>query len=572
MEKSVERTQRTVIRVSLGFLIGIIFLIAAFWGGHDLYVRWQEKRLVARAMFDIEKGDARSASLAARTILEMKPSSAAAARIMAQLAEAVGERSALDWRRKVAQLEPQSVPDKLALVKSALQFSDISTAESAFATIDENDKTTATYHATCALLAQAKRQDEKADNEWSQALQLAPEDKSYQLQQATLRSRSSDATRRAAGEASLTALRADPKQRTFATRALISAAMMHQENPQNVLELAKELKGYPEATWSDRLLYLDLLHGLNDPQFSIYLSELEKDAATKPLRLAELLAWMGRNNLALIAVDFIKTVPPETVQKWPVPLALADAEVRLSDWHELELLTEKAQWGQFEFLRHAYLTNALRKQNKAAAAEREWAAALKGASEQPESLLLLAQTLSEWGWEMETSDVLWALSKHPQKQKEALLALYQYYAKATDTQGLYRVLVRLSEMDMGNLNVENNLAQVSLLLNVNPEEARRLAADVYHKSPANPAYITTYAYSLLSQGNIKEAVRIMSSLNEGQLAEPTISVYYGICLAASGDQKARAYLDFGKGANLLPEEKALVEKAYGNLESRSRKG
>ena len=260
MEKSVERTQRTVIKLSLGLLIGIILLIAAIWGGHDLYVRWQEKRLVARAMFDIEKGDARSASLAARTILEMKPSSAAAARIMAQLAEALGERSALEWRRKVAQLQPESVPDKLALAKTALQFNDIATAERTLATIDENDKT-AGYHATCALLAQAKRQDEKADNEWSQAVQLAPEDKSYQLQQATLRSRSTDAARRAAGEATLNALRADPKQRSFATRALISAAMVHHENPQNVLELARDLKGYPEATWSDRLLYLDLLHG-----------------------------------------------------------------------------------------------------------------------------------------------------------------------------------------------------------------------------------------------------------------------------------------------------------------------
>jgi hypothetical protein len=60
----------------------------------------------------------------------------------------------------------------------------------------------------------------------------------------------------------------------------------------------------------------------------------------------------------------------------------------------------------------------------------------------------------------------------------------------------------------------------------------------------------------------------MTSLTEDQLSDPTVSAYYGICLAANGDEKARTYLDFGKQANLLPEEKALIEKAYANLKSR----
>jgi predicted Zn-dependent protease len=183
---------------------------------------------------------------------------------------------------------------------------------------------------------------------------------------------------------------------------------------------------------------------------------------------------------------------------------------------------------------------------------------------------LLIQAISEWNWEKEMTDLLWALSKHPEKQKDAFVALYQHYAKTSDTQGLYRVLVRLAELDSTNLNVQNNLAQVSLLLNANPEEARRQAAEVYRKSPTNPAYMTTYAYSLLSQGNAKEALRIMSSLSEEQLSDPTISTYYGIFLAANGDEKARPYLDFGKQASLLPEEKALIDKAYASLNSRNR--
>ena len=564
MEVSHQRKERLYLKLLFGALIGIFLLIGVFWGTHDLYVRWQEKRLVRRAMFDIEHGNERDASLAARSILEMKPSSARAARIMAELAERGGERSALDWRRKVVQLDPHSVDDALALVRCAVQFSDIPTAELTLVAVDENSRDTASYHEACALVAQFKHQDEKAEAEWNEALRLRPDDKSSQLQLGMLRLRAPDPERRAAGEAMLTALRSDLAERSAATRALINTGVRRKEDPRKLMELARELQAYPEATWNDRFVYLDFLHGLQDPQFSAYLTELEKTAPNKASPLAALLSWMAINNLSLLALDYSKSLPAESLRNWPVPLALADAYVRLRDWQNLEAGTAKANWGRFEFLRHAYLARALREQDKPAAAEHEWSVAVKDATSS-ESLVLLIQPVSEWGWENETTDLLWALSKRPEKQKDAFVALYQHYAKTMDTQGLYRVLVRLSELDSTNLNIQNNLAQVSLLLNANPEKARRSAADVYHKSPTNPAYMTTYAYSLLTQGNAKEALRIMSSLSEEQLSDPTIGAYYGICLAALRDEKARDFLKAGQQAMLLPEEKKLIANALANL-------
>src|SRR5438876_12190011 len=103
MEITQHPAERFYVKLLIGTLTAIILLIALFWGGHDLYVRWQERRLVRRATFDIEHGNAHAASLAARTVLELKPSSAPAARIIAQLAERAGDRAALDWRRRIAQ-------------------------------------------------------------------------------------------------------------------------------------------------------------------------------------------------------------------------------------------------------------------------------------------------------------------------------------------------------------------------------------------------------------------------------------------------------------------------------------
>jgi predicted Zn-dependent protease len=566
MEISHQRAERFYLKLILGALVAIALLIAVFWGGHDLYVRWQERRLIRVAVFAIEHGDERTASLAARTVLELRPSSVPAARIMAQLAEKAGDRVALDWRRKVLQLEPQSTDDALAWARCALQFNDIATAERALREVNEQGKQSAGYHAAAALLAQAREETDKAESEWGEATRLAPEEKAYQLQLGMVRLHSSDSERHASGETMLKALRGDSKQRIFATRALISDGVAHHADAQRVLELARELQSYPEATFSDHLMLLDFLHQLQDAQFTAYLTELEKNSANNAVDLSALLSWMSQKNLNLLALDFVKTLPAEVTEKWPVPLAVADIHTRLKDWRKLENVTKAANWRQFDFLRHAYLARALRGQDKPAATEHEWAAAVKGASAQSESMLSLVRVTSEWKWDSETVELLWTLAKLPEKQKEALQILYRFYAKNSDTGGLYRVLVRLSESDPNNLNVENNLAQVSLLLNANAEEARRLAADVYHKMPSNAAYTTTYAYSLLTKGDTKNAVRIMSSLTEEQLRDPTISAYYGLCLAAAKNQKARNFLEAGQKATLLPEERTLIDKALNGLE------
>jgi len=567
MESFHQRKERFYLKLLFGALLGIFLLIGLIWCGHDLYARWQERRLFRRAVVALQHGDDATASLAARAILELNPTSASAARIMAELAEHAGERSALDWRRKVAQLDPQSVDDALALVRSAVRFNDLGTAERGLASVPERARTTAPYHEAAARLAQAKHQDDQAETEWNEALRLRPNDKSFQVQLGGLRTVSNDPQRRAEGEAMLNALRSDPAQRSAATRALINGAIARHEDAQNALNLARELQEFPEATWNDRLLYLDLLHAIQDPKFSSYLTELEKEAVNNPGWLTALLSWMTRSRLNLLALDYINTLPLEAAKKWPTPVAVGDVYVKLDEWQKLEALTAKAQWGHFDFLRHAYLARALREQGQAAAAQHEWVAASKQASEQSDFLSVLIQTTSEWKWENESTELLWSLSKRPEKQQEALLALYRSYARAADTQGLYRVLHHLADADGNNLDVLNNLAQVSLLLNVNLQEARRVAADAYRKAPTNPAYVSTYAYSRLSQGNAKEALRIMSSLTEEQLSDPSISAYYGICLAANGDEKARAHLEFGKKANLLPEEKALVDKALANLNS-----
>jgi tetratricopeptide (TPR) repeat protein len=238
----------------------------------------------------------------------------------------------------------------------------------------------------------------------------------------------------------------------------------------------------------------------------------------------------------------------------------------MNDWAGLEKLIGNANWGHFDFLRHAYLTRAFRGENNAAAATREWSTATKTAGAQSQSLLLLTRVIYDWGWKEEGIDLLWQLSKYPEVQFEALHTLYAHYTNSRDTQGLYRVLTRLNEIDPDDLKVQNNLAQISLLLHVDLERAAKRATDLYRADPANPAYVSTYAFALYEKGDVTGALAAMNKLREDQLRDPSLAAYYAIFLAASGDKaKAREYFEQGKLAKLLPEEQALVERSAARL-------
>ena len=566
MEKSLELTQRTYIRLLFSILLGIIFLVAFFWGGHDLYVRWQEKRLVRRATADIERGDERDANLAARAILEMRPTSAAGARIMAELAERRGDRNVLDWRRRVAQLDPHSVHDALALARAALQFHDVATAKRALDSIDEDGRNGAEFHAASATLAQATRNDEKADQEWGEAIRLSPQDSSYKLQLGVLRLRATESARRASGQALLAELRTDSAQRAPATRALMVDGVAHHINNDTLLDLARELQAYPEATFNDRILYLDILRQLRAPDFAKYLTTIEQDAASEPANLTALISWMTTSGLSLVAIDFARSLPTETLTKWPVPLAMAEAYAKLHDWASLDAWVRNKDWGQSDFMRHAYLALALRGQNKTVAADKEWNSAEKQASAQPMFLSMLTRATSEWRWKKEWLELLWNLTKYPETRFEAWQNLYQKYSDDGDTAGLYRVLVQLAELLPEDGRIQNNFAQISLLLNADVERARKLAADLYRKEQSNPAYVATYAFALYTKGDTKGALKVMGTLNPTELRDPPIAAYYGVLLAAAGDaQSSREYLKLGATAKLLPEEKTLITKAESSL-------
>ena len=61
---------------------------------------------------------------------------------------------------------------------------------------------------------------------------------------------------------------------------------------------------------------------------------------------------------------------------------------------------------------------------------------------------------------------------------------------------------------------------------------------------------------------MKKALQALAGFSEAELERPQIAASYGVLLANSDDfSRAAKFLDLGEKANLLLEEKKLVEKA-----------
>lgn len=553
--------ERTFLKLALGILIGLILLVFLVWGGYRIYAAFESKHLARRAAGYLSGGDLRQAALSARRALQINPSNVEALRVAAEAAERANDRSALGWRRQVMELEPNSVTDKIAFANCSLQFKEIAVAAKTLSQFDDETRKSAEFHAAAARLAEATRDPAEAERQWSEAVRLEPQNKSFQLESALYFIKVDRREKREAALETLRQLRSEPRYRAAATRALIGDGIKHRLQGQPLLEIARELQGYPEANLSDRLLYLDMLRQLRDPDFPRHLTETQNNAASNPADLAAVLSWMNANRLGLLALDYTRKLSPEVANKWPIPLAIAESYDRLGDWDKLEESIKDKTWEAFDFLRHAYLSRSFREQGRPGVADREWAQAQKMAGNQPQFLTVLSQTVLGWGWKKESLDLLWTLSKQP-GQLEPLEILYQEYIKSGDTPNLYRVLVRLVELLPNDRRIQNNLAQLRLLLNADVDRARQSAADLYNKEPSNPAYASTYAFALYTKGDATEGLKIMNRLSEKDLSDPGLATYYGVILAAAGEtEKARHYLTLVDSARLLPEEKQLIAKA-----------
>jgi cytochrome c-type biogenesis protein CcmH/NrfG len=540
-------------------LLGVLLAAVAF--GRKGYRYWKQEHLVAQARYFLSKSDTTNAMICLQQAVRSNPNDLAACRLFAEMAEAAHSRNAVFWRRRIAELEPNLSQNQIDWAKAALVIGDLAGANEALLSVNAQSKKTAEYYKTVGSLAWALHHYPEAETNFVEASKLEPDNPVSQLNLAIIELISENVSKVYQGRALLERLQTNAQVRTECLRQLANDAS-HRKLYDKAASYAAELEKDPQHTFSDRLLYLTLLHQAGSPRLKTALASLQTESSKSSLNSYDVAKWMFDQGNVKEALAWLETLPPGVQTNLPVPLVTAECHVVLNQWPRLQSTLQGSDWKDLDYLRHGFYARALRAQGKALAASVEWRGALKESGKHLEALNDLVRRTSAWGWDAEMEETLWAIIDNFPMEKGAFLLLYNRLFAAGNTPALQSLLTKTSAVVPGNNELKNNLAIVTLLLNARDQKGHDLASEIYKRDSKNPFCLSTYAYSLFLQHKAADALQLFSSLTSQQLADPAIAAYYGVILSGSGKAaKAKPYLELAQQAKLLPEERILIQKA-----------
>ena len=529
------------------------------------YRHWKQQHLLEQANIFLSKSDTTNAVLCLQQALQSNPSNIKACQLFASMAEKAGSRNSIYWRRKVVELEPKVMQHRIDWAKTALVMGDLATAKEALLSVDEASRRSAEYYKALGSLAWGLNQYSEAETNFAEALHLQPNNPVSQMDLAIIRLVADNGIRASIARADLETLRTNPLVRLEVLRQLTRDAARNSLFHKAVA-YARELEQDPKCQFDDRLLFLDVLCQSKTPEFDSCLSFLQRIAATNSASAYRVVGWMAAHNRTQEALTWARSLALEVQTNPPLPLVTAECFASVREWATLDAMLANQYWMDMEYLRHLLKSISLRAQGNQPAAAVEWRRTVKDASKHLEALNDLVRRTLAWGWGAELDETLWAIVQNFPNEKGAFLLLYDRLFDAGNTAALHSLLVKVLEFVPSNLELKNNLALVSMLVDPRNERGYDLAHEVFDADPHNASFLSTYAYSLFCQGRKAESLKLLEGLKGDQLEDPGIAAYYGVILAGSGEHsKARHYLQRGHDARLLPEERNLLSKAEAGM-------
>lgn len=574
--------QKPIVWISIGVIICTALL--AMPHVRRIYHRWTGERKVQRAKAALARGAFDEAVLNASGALATNIKDIEATRIMAKTAETAGAvAQAIQFRRQLDALKPRDPENLLALAEDCLRVGDPSAAEEAIRSLAEIDRESARYHDVASAVAWARGDAAKAEVHAAEAVKRDPANDTYQYRLATLRLSASSSDLRTQANTALEELSTKPTIRTIALRTLLGNALMIGDK-NRARALADALAAAPEATFADKLSLLSALNELRQPvagsitrvnvvkdsEFFEKLSEYQKLAAEKPDDAFALAMWMNEHHLALMTPDWLRSLPADLLSKPPVSVAAADARARSSDWRGLKESVEKAEWGQLDFLRQAYLARALERLEDEGGGSVAWNAALLEAQNRPAAREQLAREALKWGWQERANDLLWKLTESDPCPRWVADTLWETAAKRRDAEALYKVSKIILAAEPRSLKARSSYVSFLLLTERDPEVSHPLAESLYKENPTDSTIAASYAYSLYQQGRHWQAVSVLSTLRPDELRRPWLAFQYSIVLAAAGDYDlAEEYVRLSAPFEKFSQQQPIAELLLAAFDARA---
>jgi hypothetical protein len=352
--------------------------------------------------------------------------------------------------------------------------------------------------------------------------------------------------------------------RAQATRELIMDAMLYKDIS-TATTLTQELVQSTNSVFEDKLLRLDVLKQAKSGELKPAIVQYQREAAADPAMVSQMSSWLMLRSTPASALTWLHTLTPQMQTNPSVAVLIAGCQVLVSDWSGLQNSVTNQNWSELDFIRHAFLARALRGQNLDAAATAEWEVAFKLASNQKAALIALFQLVAEWKWTNEAEEILWTVvNRYPEEQWAGPVLKTALY-NGGRTRPLMQLFILQAKRSPTDMVLKNDLAMTAMLLDAQEFDPYGLSRTAYEQDPKNPAFISTYAYSLYLQKRYSEALKVMQQMSPRELSDPSVAGYYGLILKATGDSaKAKAYLGWTTKRQLLPEERKMFNEAMSN--------
>jgi tetratricopeptide (TPR) repeat protein len=556
------------VRILVWSLVGCVVLAACGYGGYRGYKSWRQKRFVKQARQFLESGEERKALISLQRAIRSNAKDVEALRLMAGMAEREGSPAALVWRQRVVDLVPDSMNDRLSLAQNAVMFRDFGIATNALAGVLEADRKTAEFHNVAGAVASTLGQLQEAEAHFAEAARINTADPSVQLNLAVVRLQTTNAQSLAAARTALSALTTgatNSSLRCRAYRELVYDALRSGQTNQ-ALTFTETLLKEPEAAFSDRLLRLDVLGANANTNIVESLVAVRNESTNSLAAVNQMILWEMKKIHPARILDWIGTLPEEYQTNAAISLMTSDVRVVLQDWAALAKALETQNWGAMEFMRHAFRSLALRRQNLKDGADVEWGLTMKATGSELGPLNMLLRVAAQWRMPEEMREILNVIStRHPKEQWAAQMLIQNLYNEG-QTRPLLSLLNRQLAANPGDLTLKNNVAMTAMLLEANELKPHDLARQVFDASPTNRAFVSSYAFSLHQQGRHEEALTIMDRLSQEQREVPSIAGYYALILKANGkNDLAKRYFELAKDEKMLPEERKLMDRSQAGL-------
>ena len=535
----------------------VVLLIgyAAYLG----YAKTKESRWLNQARGFLAHAEWADARLTLAEVLHLDSRNVEATRLMANLL-AGNPAAELPWRKRVVDLNPGSLKDRVDLAMTAVKAGDLATATNCLAQVSAGNRKTAEYQNALGVVDIAQHEPIRAEAAFELAASLDPTNEVPRLNLAVLQLHSTNQVSVTSARAELNAVATGPDTALHAQalRELIGDAAVHRQL-NTAYALTRQLVAETNAAFPDLVMQLDVVQAMKSPRLAGLVAAAQLEAGTDPGRIQILAEWEMKNESPAQPLGWFQRMPAAVQTNQPVALLAAECRLARNDWAGLDASLRTQYWGPLEFLRHALRARALFGEQMPQDKTTEWDNARQAAGVELRNLIMLVRLCTEWNWVVERTDLLADILKHHPEAKWAGPMLAHDLAAGGRTRALMTFFQQQYEQDPANLQAQNNLAMTAMLLHATEMSPFELARQVYQANPTNISYASTYAYALYQQKQAAEALRVYSAFAPKQLADPQVAGYYALVLKANGHAKlAREYFQLAAHApQLLPEERAL---------------